>query len=59
MRRPLTHDAWRTQSFPGLLSKEATMPKVHSTAIVDPKAWLDEDVEIGPYCVVSGGAMIG
>jgi UDP-N-acetylglucosamine acyltransferase len=35
------------------------MPKVHSTAIVDPKAWLDEDVEIGPYCIVSGGAVVG
>jgi UDP-N-acetylglucosamine acyltransferase len=35
------------------------MPKVHATAVVDPKAWLDEDVEVGPYCVVSGGAVIG
>ena len=35
------------------------MPNVHATAVVDPKAWLDEDVEIGPYCVVSGGAVIG
>jgi len=35
------------------------MRKVHPTAVVDPKAWLDDDVEIGPYCVVSGGAVIG
>lgn len=32
---------------------------IHPTAIVDPDATLDEDVTIGPYCVVSGGAFIG
>ena len=35
------------------------MPSVHSTAIVDPKACLDEGVEIGPYCIVGPGAVIG
>jgi len=35
------------------------MSKVHPTAIVDPRAELDRDVEIGPYCVVGAGVNIG
>ena len=33
--------------------------KIHSTAIVDPKATIGNDVEIGPYSVVGPGAIIG
>ena len=29
------------------------MPTVHPTSIIDPSAWLDEGVTIGPYCVIS------
>jgi UDP-N-acetylglucosamine acyltransferase len=36
-----------------------TGPRVHATAIVDPRAEIDRDVEIGPYCVVGPGAVIG
>lgn len=32
---------------------------VDSTAIVDPEAVLDDDVTIGPYCVVGAGAFLG
>jgi UDP-N-acetylglucosamine acyltransferase len=32
---------------------------IHSTAIVDPAAQLGTDVEIGPYSVISAGAVIG
>lgn len=32
---------------------------VDSTAIVDPHAVLEDEVSIGPYCVVSGGAFLG
>ncbi len=32
---------------------------VHPTAIVDPRAKLGTDVEIGPYCVVGGGVTLG
>ena len=35
------------------------MPKIHATAIVDPKAHLAPDVEIGPYCVIEGDVVIG
>jgi UDP-N-acetylglucosamine acyltransferase len=35
------------------------MSKVHQTAIVDPRAELDHDVEVGPYCVVGAGVNIG
>jgi UDP-N-acetylglucosamine acyltransferase len=35
------------------------MATIHPTAIVNPEAWLDDDVEIGPYCVVGKGAAIG
>lgn len=28
------------------------MTKIHPSAIISTKAELDEDVEIGPYCVV-------
>ncbi|HZW40056.1 MAG TPA: acyl-ACP--UDP-N-acetylglucosamine O-acyltransferase [Ignavibacteriaceae bacterium] len=30
------------------------MSKIHKTAIIDPKANIDNDVEIGPYCVIEG-----
>lgn len=33
--------------------------KQHSTSIVDPKADIAEDVEIGPFCIVHAGARIG
>jgi len=32
---------------------------IHPTAIVDPRAELGADVEIGPYCVIDGPAVIG
>ena len=32
---------------------------IHPTAIVDPKAELAEDVEIGPYAIVEGDVTIG
>ena len=31
----------------------------HPTAIIDPKAKLDDDVTIGPYCVIGSGVKIG
>ena len=34
------------------------MSKSHPTAIIDPKAQVDEDVEIGPYCVIDGGVRL-
>ena len=34
------------------------MSKIHSTAIIDPKAEIEESVEIGPYCVIDGGVRI-
>jgi UDP-N-acetylglucosamine acyltransferase len=34
-------------------------PRIHPTAVVDPRAELGRDVEIGPYCVVDAGAVIG
>jgi UDP-N-acetylglucosamine acyltransferase len=33
--------------------------KIHPTAIVDPGAQLGSEVEIGPYCVIGAGALIG
>ena len=33
--------------------------KIHSSAIVDPGAQIGSDVEIGPYCVIGAGAVIG
>lgn len=37
----------------------ATAPKIHPTAVVDPRAELGSSVEIGPYCVIEAGAVIG
>lgn len=37
----------------------AISPRVHPTAVVDPRAELGAGVEIGPYCVVEAGARIG
>ena len=31
----------------------------HPTAIIDPKAKLDKNVEVGPYCVIGSGVKIG
>ncbi len=33
--------------------------RIHPTAIVSPDATLADDVEIGPYCVIDGPAVIG
>ncbi len=33
--------------------------KIHRTAIIDPKAKVDANVEIGPFCVVNKGVHIG
>jgi len=35
------------------------MASIHPTAIVDPKAELAEDVEVGPYCIVESDVRIG
>jgi UDP-N-acetylglucosamine acyltransferase len=35
------------------------MSRVHPSAIVDPRAEIDSDVEIGPYCVIGGAVKIG
>jgi UDP-N-acetylglucosamine acyltransferase len=32
---------------------------IHSTAIIDPKAKIASDAEVGPYCIVSAGVEIG
>jgi UDP-N-acetylglucosamine acyltransferase len=33
-------------------------PRIHATAVVDPRAELAHDVEVGPYCVVGPGVRI-
>ena len=35
------------------------MPRIHPTAVVDPKAQIHESVEIGPYSVVGANVTIG
>ncbi|MFA6133296.1 MAG: acyl-ACP--UDP-N-acetylglucosamine O-acyltransferase [Phycisphaerae bacterium] len=35
------------------------MPRIHPTAIVDAKAQLAEDVEVGPFCIIEGDVVIG
>lgn len=35
------------------------MGRIHPTALVDPKAELASDVEIGPYCIIGSGVSIG
>jgi len=35
------------------------MTKIHPTALVDPRAELDHDVEVGPYSIVGPGVKIG
>ncbi len=35
------------------------MAKIHPSAIVDPKAVLADDVEIGPYCIVGPDVQLG
>jgi UDP-N-acetylglucosamine acyltransferase len=35
------------------------MAQIHATAIVDAKAEIDDDVEVGPYCIVGAGVKIG
>lgn len=38
---------------------ENLVTSIHPTAIVDPKAELDEGVKIGPYCIVEADVRIG
>lgn len=35
------------------------MPTIHPTAIVSPDAELADDVEIGPYCILTGKVILG
>lgn len=35
------------------------MTKIHPTSIVSKDAFIDEDVEIGPYCIIEGKVRIG
>jgi UDP-N-acetylglucosamine acyltransferase len=35
------------------------MAQIHATAIVDAQAEIDDDVEVGPYCIVGAGVRIG
>jgi UDP-N-acetylglucosamine acyltransferase len=35
------------------------MGRIHATAIVDPRAEVDEAAEIGPYCLVGAGVVVG
>lgn len=37
----------------------ANEPRIHPTAIIDPKAELDSSVEVGPYSVIGAGVSIG
>ncbi|MBV9296138.1 MAG: acyl-[acyl-carrier-protein]--UDP-N-acetylglucosamine O-acyltransferase, partial [Acidobacteriaceae bacterium] len=32
---------------------------IHPTAIIDPKAEISSDAEIGPYCIIGSGVNIG
>lgn len=44
---------WRRHQSP------TSGPKIHPSAVVHPSAWVDEDVHIGPLCVIEAGARIG
>ena len=35
------------------------MKRIHPTAVIDPKAELGEDVEVGAYCVIEGPVRLG
>lgn len=35
------------------------MTKIHATALVNPRAELDSDVEVGPYCIIGEKVRIG
>jgi UDP-N-acetylglucosamine acyltransferase len=35
------------------------MPSIHPTAQIDPSAWLDEEVTVGPYCIIGSDVRIG
>ena len=35
------------------------MPNIHSTAVVDPGACLDDDVVVGAYSVIGAGVSLG
>jgi len=33
-------------------------PRIHSTAVIDPRAELADDVEVGPFCIIGPGVRI-
>ena len=35
------------------------MAQIHATAIVDSRAEIEDDVEVGPYCIIGAGVKIG
>ena len=35
------------------------MPHIHPTALVDPSAEIDSDVEVGPYSIIGAGVSLG
>lgn len=48
----------RKSAFSNYRNSEHEMP-IHSTAIIDPKASIDDTAEIGPYCVIGADVAIG
>jgi len=43
----------------GAADRKGIMTRIHTSSTVDPRAELEEGVEIGPYCVVEGRVKIG
>ncbi|HEX8235917.1 MAG TPA: acyl-ACP--UDP-N-acetylglucosamine O-acyltransferase [Abditibacteriaceae bacterium] len=62
-----TYHAVANAAAPALPRIEGVIPPrestgrtfVHPTALVDPKAELEEGVWVGPYCIIEGGTRIG
>ena len=34
-------------------------PRIHPTAVIDPAAWLADDLSVGPYAVIEGPVIVG
>lgn len=54
---PSWHARWNVETHPGLLPPLPRL-NIHPTALIDPSADLEEDVEVGPFAVIEAGVRI-
>jgi UDP-N-acetylglucosamine acyltransferase len=56
---PACTDSGAVQAIDAGMQDRSVLPLIHPTAVIDPAAELDEEVEVGPYAVIGPQIQIG